>query len=186
LAAGEVARGGKAAPLHAAACGAALGVGFGIKYQALVGVVVPALAGSRLWRDGRRGALAACAAVFSVAWVGGVFLSSPLLPEHTAYFLEEFPRFMRWQTNITGRDLPLGEKAGRNVLWLVRFLAAGWMWVLLPGSGGRYPGSPAAQLPLASRCGSPPRSVSSSRSSLYSWSLATSSARTTCSRCSRS
>ncbi|MGH7855829.1 MAG: glycosyltransferase family 39 protein, partial [Candidatus Binatia bacterium] len=152
LAAGGIARGSKTAPLHAAACGIALGLGFAIKYQALIGLVFPVLAGWSLWNGGRGKTLAGSAAIFVTTWLGGVLFGSPLLPEHAGYFVEEFPRFMAWQANITGKDLAFHEKAGRNVVWLVRFLLSGWMWMLLPGAGYaavrlvRGGGSPQAQV----------------------------------------
>ena len=124
-------------PWASLACGLVLGFAVGIKYQALLGIAFPGVAWlAALRRRGRRWALASLLAL-GLAWLGGVFLSCPVLVAEPGYFFTNFPAFLAWQGNIMGEDLPLHGKAVRNVGALVElFTQPAYLAMLVLGVVG--------------------------------------------------
>jgi hypothetical protein len=128
-------------PLAAsAAIGLALGIGVGIKYQAIVGFMFPGLAWlgflfRRRWRD-----LFICVGVTLVAFVLATMLSWPLLWKEPAFTCENFLPFMQWQSkifsfrNVTGEtyDVAWGHQALRNLNWTLRHAYQSGLFLLLP------------------------------------------------------
>ncbi len=133
-------------PWRSALCGLLLGLGFGVKYQAVLGLALPGTA----WLLAGRGKdwrwRTATAAALAGGAVMGAWWTCPAL-RLPAFFGEYFPQFMAWQANIMGEPLPLGEKVVRNLGLLARFgwrqgyglLLVPWAVVLTQGIRGRLP-----------------------------------------------
>jgi hypothetical protein len=114
--------------------GLLLGTGFGIKYHALVGLVFPGTVWLLLLR--RRGLTCTLVSMllFSGGFLAGALLTMPLLRNEPLQFIDQFPKFMQWQTSIISDDLALTEKVQRNLRWLGNFAVGSGLWALLPGA----------------------------------------------------
>lgn len=123
-------------PWWALASGLALGIGFGIKYQAVLGLIFPAgavglLAWRRQWGAARRGALAV-----GIAALGGALLTTPMLVQDPLYFCTHLKAFLAWQACILDVGISLSEKMLRDGrLILDCFLGSGRFVLLavIPG-----------------------------------------------------
>jgi hypothetical protein len=122
-------------PCFSLLAGALLGLGFGIKYQAVLGGALMAVAWFMSWRQKGIPGLAASVVVCGLAAVVGALVTTPLLLEDPVYFFRHLPDFLRWQANITYVDLPFTTKALRNAEYLGRLCLQGGQWLLLPAAG---------------------------------------------------
>ncbi len=122
--------------LPAGLCGLCLGIGFGIKYQAVLGGLLPFAALLLVWRrQGTWRAVIAAAAV-AAAFVAGACYAQPLLVRDPAYFFGKLPEFMRWQASILGTPVPASVRVPRNLQVLWNLLTASGRWFLLFGAAG--------------------------------------------------
>lgn len=122
--------------LPAGLCGLCLGIGFGIKYQAVLGGLLPFAAMLLVWRrQGTWRALIAAAAV-AAAFIVGACYAQPLLARDPAYFFSKLPEFMRWQASILGTPVPASIRIPRNLHVLWNLLTASGRWFLLFGAAG--------------------------------------------------
>jgi len=134
LCAGRMVRARGALPVWSLAAGLCLGIGFGVKYQALLGFLFPAAAWLLLYgRAGRLRLLGSAAAVLA-GWAAGVAWTCPLLVSEPAYFLTRFPQFLHWQSHILALDEPRFVTVRRNALWLICFFARSGFWLMVPGT----------------------------------------------------
>ena len=119
-------------PLIAILSGFCLGLGFGIKYQAILGALFP-FSGVLVLVIKRRLRLALLASCWvSAGAFFGCAISTPLMFSEPRYFFTHFPEFMTWQSNILGEPSSLSEKLSRNVPELVALVLAPGRWLLLP------------------------------------------------------
>ena len=117
-------------PVYSLAAGLAVGLGFGIKYQAVLGLVFPGIAWLLLLRSkGWKWAVASAVAV-AVGSVAGALMTTPLLRREPAYFIAKLPEFMEWQASIMGEQTPLGTKLARNIPAFLRIAGARGGWLL--------------------------------------------------------
>lgn len=124
--------GSQRAALYAFLSGFFLGLGFGIKYQAILGVIFP-LCGiiASLAMKRVRPAMAATICVAAGILVACA-MSAPLIFTDPGYFLTQFPEFMKWQANILGEPSSLTEKLSRNIPRFVELALTPGRWLLLP------------------------------------------------------
>jgi hypothetical protein len=126
-------------PLFSFFCGFCLGLGTGIKYQAVLGAVLAAVPWLACLRSkGWRWAVASALALLLGA-AAGMACTMYLLMTEPDHFFEAVPKFMAWQSHILTVDEPLFAHARdgmlpRNALWLARLFLARGLWVLLPGA----------------------------------------------------
>lgn len=118
-------------PTASLACGFCVGLAVGVKYQAVLGLVFPAVA----WWFARRAQPRAwrwrAPVAVALGLLPGVFLTVPQL--HAPGMLAEaLPEFFAWQANISGESLPLADKAWRNLRLFARFALDKGLWLLLP------------------------------------------------------
>lgn len=117
--------------VHALASGFLLGLAFGVKYQALLGGLFPAVALVLYgWPHGWGWMLRAGAAL-GLGGLAGLAISCPMLYTEPHHFYVWFPQFMAWQANITGNDLSTLVKLENNVPAFLRGLVVEGRWLLL-------------------------------------------------------
>jgi len=131
LAAAAIDRDTGCRPWRSALCGLILGVAFGVKYQALLGILLPVTVWILLFREKNAGWRWAVPVAVATGFLAGALYACPPLriPD---YFMKHFPRFMAWQANITGEEISLMGKISRNAALLVRFSFRYGYWLLLP------------------------------------------------------
>jgi len=114
-------------PMFSILTGLLLGVGFSVKYQALVGGIFPLCAWLVGWSRQPTAWRWTSPACLAAAWFGGVALTCPLVRD-ADFFFALFPKYLEFQAGITGRDLPYFTrilKSFREVgyyLWACRLL----------------------------------------------------------------
>jgi hypothetical protein len=117
-------------PCWSLTAGLAVGLGFGIKYQAVLGLVFPGIAWLFMLRSkGWKWAVASAVAIVA-GCVAGALMTAPLLRREPAYFFAKLPEFMEWQANIMGEHTPLGQKLPRNIPAFLRTACANGGWML--------------------------------------------------------
>ncbi len=122
----------------AAMAGFCAGLGFGIKYQGILGLVLPAgVLGWQAMRHNRwRGGLLA-GGIALAACMAGVWLATPLLQQEPRYFITHWFQFMRWQSNIMENPLPLPSKLGANAWAFIKLMGThGGLLIVLLGAWG--------------------------------------------------
>ena len=131
LAAAAMDRDTASRPWRSALCGILLGIGFGIKYQALLGILLPVTVWILLFREKSTAWRWAVPAAVGAGFLAGALYACPPLriPD---YFMKHFPRFMAWQANITGEEISLAKKIFRNSALLFQFALRYGYWLLLP------------------------------------------------------
>jgi hypothetical protein len=130
-----------ALPLASFGTGLILGIGFGIKYQAVIGLIFPATVWlsyllQRNWRN-----LLLSGGLCIAGFVVGTAFTCPLLWQQPDFFFKWFLPFMRWQSqifnhyNITGEtfDTTLTTQIFRNTAWAARYACKSGIIIFLPG-----------------------------------------------------
>jgi hypothetical protein len=135
-------------PWASLAAGALVGLAFGVKYQAVLGLVFPMTAWLLRRRDVRW--LAASAAATAAGLLAGALFTCPQVAD-PGYFAAQFPRFLRWQADVTGEDLSVGRQVWLNVRLLARFGASTGFIVLLPAVAWGIAAARARRLPAGRR-----------------------------------
>jgi hypothetical protein len=112
----------KRIPVYSLLSGFAAGVGFGVKYQGVVGLVFAGVAWLLLTRArGWRMSLCSALAVAG-GFAAGILLTCPLIRQDPAYFFSRFSDFMRWQANIMETVIPVSVKLATNLRGLAGLL----------------------------------------------------------------
>ena len=123
----------RAFPVHSLLCGLSLGLGFGIKYQALLGLAFPACTWAFFLPSRRlRWCLLSVAAVV-VGAVAGALLVTPLLLQSPSFFFGRFGEFMEWQSNVTGLDMSTADRIHQNLPATIRMSTPAGHLVLCVG-----------------------------------------------------
>jgi hypothetical protein len=123
-------------PIFSLLSGFAAGIGFGIKYQGLLGLVFPGI----MWlsqlrkRTWRWSVISACAV--AAGFLCGIWLTCPLLFKDPGYYMTALPEFMQWQANIMGTSIPPADKMHTNLYAVMYFLKDAGHWMLVMGAAG--------------------------------------------------
>lgn len=116
--------------IHSMGTGFLLGLAFGIKYQALLAGLFPLCAWIAHTRNRGGWWMIRSMAAFGFGGLAGLLLTCPMVFLKSHHFWVWFPVFMRWQSDITGLNLPLIEKLADNVPQLAECLVSDGRWLL--------------------------------------------------------
>lgn len=119
-------------------CGLSIGIGFGIKYQAIIGFVFPGIIWLFLVRSRSFYESLFSALMIIIGSLIGVYLTCPLLWTDRLYFFSTFPVFMKWQANIMNENFPLLLKIKTNLYAMYYFFSLKGHWLLLAGALGAF------------------------------------------------
>ncbi len=120
-------------PFFTPLTGLLLGIGFGVKYQAVLGLLFPAAAMLPLLKKGRASAAVLSSVLLLGGFIAGAAAVSPVLRGDPLGFPSDLLRFMSWQADILGGQLPVSGKVSRNLAWIGRFSVQSGTILLLPG-----------------------------------------------------
>ena len=112
--------------------GLCLGLAFGIKYQGILGLAFPGVAWLITFTTTSWARRIGVPLLVAGGWLAGALFACPQLRDFP-YFLEWFPQFMAWQTDLLGMHHTWQEKAPRNIQLFIRFgLQYGYWLGLFP------------------------------------------------------
>lgn len=119
--------------------GLALGMAFGVKYNAALAGIFPLAVWISMMKEKRWKAALVSIACIGLTGLAGVWLTCPMLQKNPAYFWQNLPAFMQWQANVTGQPIPLAEKIPANLTVLIRAVAGrGHFLLIAMGIAGTF------------------------------------------------